>query len=279
MKRIAKVAAVVAAFPFFYVYARATRHIPLSFLRFRNGSIQTPVVHFKHKETGRELLFVGTMHVGEKEYYGEVLRIINERPSYKVLYETVRPMSEEDKDSLNEKERNVLRLIGSFKKFQKELCRCLSIVDQSSMIPTKDSWVNSDISMRELIYLLAKHDVKLGVDESKIDWFFENGNQARWVLAGALRNIVPLGIIVGLASLIIPSFRIENEIILNFRNDIAIEHIRRIANDDIVLTWGAAHLPGIANGLKTLGYREVKKEWLSAYKDRKYFLRACEQKT
>jgi hypothetical protein len=66
------------------------------------------------------------------------------------------------------------------------------------------------------------------------------------------------------------------EFILESRNEVAMRGIESyLPEGDVASIWGAAHLRGIGKSLKRAGFREVRREWFTAYHDRPYSLLEC----
>ena len=67
-------------------------------LRVRRGVLQTPVIRYWHRATGRSVTLVGTVHIGDAMYYKRLHATVTklEAAGAVVCYEWVRPAAEED---------------------------------------------------------------------------------------------------------------------------------------------------------------------------------------
>ena len=67
-------------------------------LRVRRGVLQTPVIRYRHRRTGRTVTLVGTAHVGEASYYDRLHAMVTrlEAAGAVVCYEWIGPAAEEE---------------------------------------------------------------------------------------------------------------------------------------------------------------------------------------
>ena len=133
--------------------------------------------------------------------------------------------------------------------------------------------------MYSLIRLFTQHDIRLLKKEKDFDELFgDEFTQLfnRWFVNKLFSRFVPVAVIIGVLSFFSRDKRLAKKFILEVRNEEAVRGINvHLAEGDVATIWGAAHLHGIEKQLKRDGFREVNREWFTAYHVRDYGLVEC----
>lgn len=243
-------------------------------IRNRQKNVETSIARYRHCITGREVVLVSTIHIGELEYFATIQNIIDSLPRHRVLYERVRRITPEENFSLTGGQRRTLRYHKEMFQGIDEIAKVMSLQHQrEGLAYDRPGWVNTDISMFELIQLLPtkKTVVLRSLAEFLIDE--ENKQLLVWSLNKALGHFVLLHSIASLAALFSSEVRREKKAILDTRNDIAVSGIMRyVKYGDVITIWGAGHTKGIDKQLRCHGFKEVERQWLTAYRYRQIAL-------
>lgn len=269
MNKVGKLAILAAAALPAYLYAKALKKVPLSFVRFRNGGLQTPILRFEHPITKRRITLVGVIHIADAPYFKAIQEAIDESRDDVVLYESVKPLEEWERSTLTKREQEALAELEQFKRIVNVIADICGLTFQKDAMSYRDSWINADISTKGLVEAFAKYDVRLLPKESSAQKLMEGGDLTKLIFHTALAHLVPIIVAVAALTPFTKNKKKEKNIVLDKRNKIALHHIASHTERDITTIWGAAHLPGITRGIKRLGYAQTSKEWLTAYEARK----------
>jgi hypothetical protein len=237
------------------------------FARVRFRRFQTAEYVFRHRETGKKVTLIGTLHTAKPEYYQCLLADIAacQEGGAEVQYELVRDAGEEAWATATDEERRALEALDSTKFITEALQESMGLVYQTEGMPPADSWINVDMTDLALIRALGP------------DYFMETGATLKSFFgdadAAAMKDIGPLLLrfvaMPGATALAASADRREgrpdsSEIILRHRNGLALTKALAPGTGDVVLIWGAAHLDGLAGALKAEGFRRVSTKWNSA---------------
>ena len=239
-------------------------------LRVRRGVLQTPVIRYRHRRTGRAVTLVGTVHVGEASYYKRLHSIVTrlEAAGAVVCYESIDPAAEEEWAAASAGERAARgdsQAIGeaTFRR----VSRSLGWVEQRAVFRGAPSWRNVDMIDLELVRHAGPETLG-GLREAFGNVWGSSLPQDRAdAFAGAMA-----GVVFRLASLdwfdLLRHFatwdddsRQFNHVGVEERNAQALASLP--SGGDVVLLWGAGHLPGLAAGLKQAGYRREGAIWVN----------------
>ena len=239
-------------------------------LRVRRGVLQTPVIRYRHRRTGRTVTLVGTAHVGEASYYDRLHATVTrlEAAGAVVCYEWIGPAAEEEWAVASAGERaarDVSRAMGeaTFRR----VCRSLGWVEQGAVFRRAPSWRNVDMTDLELVRL-ARPETLRGLREAFGDVWGSSLTQDRAdAFAGAAAGVVFRLVSLDWFDLLRhittwdDASRQFNHVEVEERNAHALASLP--AGADVVLLWGAGHLPGLAAGLKQAGHRRQGTTWMN----------------
>lgn len=202
---------------------------------------------------GKSVSLLGINHISTKKFYEKINQKIDQYESKKYIigYEgtgendnpnSFSPEDEPYFDSFN-------RLGEAVQKF---LHSSVGTEFQHNYIKPKKTWINTDVSMKELLEFTKANQLWLPTGEKTVQkeeeiliqcLFTNNGireaKNASW-----------------------PNFM---DALLDFRNKHIVQEILRINKIDgksIAMVWGAVHIPGVSELLKKHGYTEKQKYWI-----------------
>lgn len=266
----------LAIYPFWLLFAKVVNLIGVKGLRSVNGKLQTPVVFYEHPVTKRAIAFVATIHIAEPAYYAALQKLIDSLRGYKILFEGTGTLSPQEEQALTEKERSVAGQFDFLFSLTRKLGEVMSLQHQKEGLAYTYSWVNTDMRLYDLIRSFAEQDITLVKKKKDFgDLFTSEVGRAttRWFVNKLFNRFVPVTVIVAIIAFFSRNKRMAKRLILDARNEIAFQGINEhIESDDIVTIWGAAHLRGVEKYLKRAGFREVRREWFTAYTVRDYSL-------
>jgi hypothetical protein len=240
-------------------------------LRVRRRIVQTPVIRYRNRKTGRTVTIVATQHVGTSEYFRQLGQIIAELElaGAAVCFEGMWQATQQDWAEASGEERAVrgLPLPGEGFRVQ-SLCRHLGWIEQSAGLRPSASWRNVDSSDLAVIRHAQPGNIQ-GMHEEFNDTFAGLSPDQFGVVMGAF-----LGLQLRLLSwdrwelmrrwatrkVASDAYRNVAQVVIADRNR---EALARLPSDrDAVLLWGIGHLPGLTAGLKQAGYRRRRARWV-----------------
>jgi hypothetical protein len=245
----------------------------LRMLRVRRGVLQTPVIRYRQRSTGRTVTLVGTAHIGEASYYKTLHAMVTqmEAAGAVVLYEAVRPAAESDWAAASASERaarGAPQAMGQDS--SRRVCRSLRWVEQRAVFACAPSWRNADMTDLELVRQ-ARPEALVGLGEDLADVFRTSlGESESDAFAGAAAGIsfrlLSLDWFDRLRRVATwdAASRHFDDVKVAERNARALARLP--PGEDAVLLWGAGHLPGLAAGLKETGHRRQATSWVNVGK-------------
>jgi len=276
---ILKLGFFILLFGFGLCLAKIANKARLPGIRIRKKSLQTGILFYHHPVCKREVILVGTTHIGETPYFAQLKQIIDQftKQGYKILFEGVGKPTEEETSKFTPPEQEIWRMLESMLKILHVLASMLKLEYQGKDW-SKIGWINTDIPIYELVTKLADYPSKnlvRSVSDTKLWKEIEEGKHQAlltWLLNIILSNIVGISIVVRYI------FRFKSSlpehIIVDERNVIALQSIESYGIDsNVVSIWGAEHLRGLARGLTQRGYQHRKTLWLEAYTARSFGIR------
>lgn len=242
--------------------------------RLRRGVLQIPVYFYKHKNTSKRVVLVGTIHIGKPSYYKKIQDLIDSmvEEGYLVLYESIGKMSNEEISRLPEKQKYFAKWIKNIDFGINELLNFFGdeTIHQRQGLRYPPSWIRTDLDLSHICSLFA--ETKTEFDENPKDDFLKIKDESGCTddfLKIAFRTIIK--IIPGLSIVFKIIHRDKNKIardkiFIKERDEIAfkaiIEHNKQ---SNILSIWGAYHLPGIHKHLLTAGYNRTNIKWFDAF--------------
>lgn len=266
----------LVTYPFWLLFVKVVNFIGVKNIRSIDGKLQIPVVFYEHPVTKRVVVFVAAIHIAEPTYYVAIQELIDSLKGYHVLFEGTGKLSPQEEQSLTPKEKEIASQFDFIFDLTKMFGELMSLQYQKNGLTYPVSWINTDMRLYDLIRAFVQRDlylVKRGWEvEDPFTEEFEQ-NIARWLIDKIFNRLVPVATILAVGTLFSRNMRGEKRLILDARNEIAFQGIDQYLKDgNIVTIWGAAHLPGIEKCLKKSGFREVRREWFTAYTVRNYSL-------
>jgi hypothetical protein len=239
-------------------------------LRVRHRTLQTPVARYRHRGSGRVVTLVGTMHIGEKTYYERLHALVSglEAAGASVHYEWIRPAAEEEWAAASDSER-ALRP-GMWKDQDRAAlaaCRYLGWIPQPFPLGNAASWHNSDLTDLELIRRagpgIVRERQRAAEEADFTDDELEMMLGAGMTVYTRLLALDRFGLLQRLAKRVaLGDQRLDIDgVAIGERNRTALAALP--PGGDVVLLWGAGHLPGLATGLRNAGYRRQSIEWVT----------------
>ena len=224
-------------------------------IRRKNNQIQSPIVKLYNKELDKYIVLIGTCHVGKPEYFKTLTEKINnfEENNYKILYEKVMGESENIKIEDDQFE-NLNNTIAN-------LCQLMNLQFQAEGLQYKDSWINTDLTTAQLEKLLKDNSISVFSSKS-MDLSKYNQNVLKWIV----RKCFGLMAFAEKFDRIKSIFSKKYKVLINYRNEIAVEGIKKyIENNNVVSIWGAGHIDGIIKLLEKEGFVIKDKEWITYF--------------
>lgn len=233
------------------------------------GDLLTPHIEMRHKDTGREVTLLGMVHYADGEFYDKVNALCDE--SDVVVIEGVR-----GSPSLGP----FLFVSTYVFAIQRRLGYLGDFVAQSEGFRRTAKWKNGDVDLAEwqndmpwytplaqtvvgplMVVVLEPLTILGWVYDTLGEATFTSRNaelrvRAYWarILTNDEDEDDDGGLIPG---------------IIGQRNEHLLAELDRIFQDEkirhAVLPWGAAHLPGLVEGLKKRGYEVTKTEWMRCW--------------
>ncbi|GAA1563556.1 hypothetical protein GCM10009827_101460 [Dactylosporangium maewongense] len=244
------------------------------FLRFRRRTLQTPVHHFVHPDTGRRIAVIGTMHMGEPGYFAGLRTVIDELEADGAVVQceasSLLLPDEQTEQTLTDDERTVLAMRE--RKVELELRRVTELgwVRQLDAFGYPDRWQKVDLSALEIMRRIGT-EVMLRGEVRGIKMFDRPDNDPRSI--EQFRLLLHL-MFTGLRFTVWSSARRAarsgtpasgvDAVLIDQRDALALEALWG-TEQDTVLIWGCAHLPGIEAGITSAGFvRDGATQWHTA---------------
>lgn len=211
------------------------------------------------------------IHVGVHEYYEAILTRLYalENHKYLVLYEMIAGNIIPEK--LTPQEKEIYEQIMHMGIERKEITDLLQLQNQKDGIPLKSSWINTDITLYDLIKEFAAKNVSFGDKNKPFNLKSDEKEIGRAFLNMVFVNLPFMFFIIKIIKPFLnkktrEELAIREEIILGKRNAVAYTMTRNHLSKDIAMTWGAAHLPGLVEMLQLEGYHVHSYEWVTSIK-------------
>jgi hypothetical protein len=258
----------------------------------RQGRVfKTPVTTYAHPDTGRRVTVVSVMHVGLPSYFAGLREIIKEKEAAgavvhcegtgldRLTPELVKqPLVSTTLDAkvrellaripdLTHDEREVLLAMVDVALLMRRRVRELGWVEQMDKeggLPTEPHWENIDITVIDVIRRLGPDTLLYRMRQSMkmLDWPVGNNvkpNAFRLKLALVFRAYAS------------NKKRIQNKLCTGPYDAVLLERREKVALDglhatttDVVLLWGAMHLPAFEADLLSRGYVQEGQTWHTA---------------
>lgn len=259
--------------------------------------IRTAVVTYVRPEDEKRVTLVGVMHVADREYFAELRERIDaeEADGTIVLYERTRDSETALPDSDRSPAALLERRLDQMKDGYRNIAKLADRAYQMDDLEPKESWINTDMTRREVARFLARSWVirlvvrlqdliggKVREAMTMKDRMLGRTEQAQeepdgphfpvmFITDMQMRNMP-------LSFLLYAPFRFMSwrphvaKVILIQRNMVGyhgiVDELRY--SDDVLSIWGAAHLPGIGKLLEQTGFVRTTIEWHTCSRFRRY---------
>jgi hypothetical protein len=242
-------------------------------IRRRKGKLEVAIVTLYNDKTGRTVKLFGMIHIADNCLFEEVSKRIQalENSGNVILFEGV--WGKINKDELTDHEATIADEMKTIFELYPILSDALGIALQNDRLERKDSWINGDISQQEFVRLFAKNNKSLFLpldSFSETKDFLENKSASKLIgifIGFFLSRLPELSAYERLARIVSKNKRGKMEIILNYRNEVAVGMFKKYCHiHDVAGIWGSAHLSGISDLLRKEGYEEIDREWIPCYK-------------
>jgi hypothetical protein len=238
---------------------KATRH--------RDGNLELPTVTLLSPR-GARVDFIGMIHLAPQRAWEEVIDLIKARTDdgALVLREGVGRLSDEELDSLSAPQRRATESLTRVASISKHVASSIGLVHQGDVdLFAADAEVKSgDVSVLEMArahplgvwpwlpVLLTRLEAALETEA-----FRESLKKAVLERSGFKAPKVPARFALWLTT------GLQGSVILESRDDALVANVLEHSSRDLVLPWGAAHLPGVVGQLLAYGYHFEALTWRS----------------
>lgn len=259
------------------IFAFITNLVGHKGIRNNKGKIQCPVVYYEHPDTKRQFTFIAVMHIAEPEYFASLQKLIDSFTDHKVLFEGTGRLSPQEEESLTPKERVVQDqfhdMLGSMKKF----ASLMSLQFQKDGLAYPSHWINNDVTLMQLIKSFVERDITPMNKSRRLDSIDEDVQiLIKWVVNAFFNRSVPIAMLLKFIFYFSRSKRLFRNLIVDWRNDVAVKSIRKhLIEGNVATIWGAEHLKGIEQQIIQDGFRKCRSEWYTTYRVRNYSLLTC----
>jgi hypothetical protein len=238
-------------------------------IRVRRGALELATWHYEHPHTRRRVVLIGMMHVANPTFYERVRETIDKLGRPYVLLEGVGRPTDPEVEGLNEPETRIHTVLSTLLKHTDVIADMLGEASQRESFRLAGlRWRRGDMQYVDVVRLLAANPV---LGESRVIERLsehlkehgikeDDGTQLRWLR----RHPRVLQMLHGWVDRF-EIMRAFSSVILDERNHYALVRADALAQvGDVVLPWGAGHLPGLHGLLVREGYDRVREDWLVA---------------
>jgi hypothetical protein len=215
----------------------------------------TPVYYLERPGSGQQAVVVGTVHIGEREYYRRLDRLIQSFPGM-IFYEDTqgRLFDYSRVDRYTSAVRETLLALKAIGEMQGELARSLRLQHQLDGIRYQPDWIRADIDFEEIVAALSRRRSVLHVMGRLPPQLMRLPNHflARALVKYALQHASQMAGLVDVYTSRDRGFAY----IVNDRNERALEIFdREIGERHGLFIYGYGHAKGLLEGLDRRGYR------------------------
>lgn len=230
--------------------------------------LQTAGLHLRHPGTGRRIILLSMIHIGLPSYYTRLSEMVQTHKGT-VLYEGVGLLGPEEVAELTPDEAKVYASLSQLHEAYRKIAGAVNLVAQPDAMPKPEpDWVRADLPVRELLRRWAAGRLPLiPLMEGAGDAFstpFARG-VIRMVLLGEPLVLATLKTVKG----VVPGIGRTAALLIDERNEAALAAFDGLeTTDDVIMTYGAAHISGLLAGFRARGYRLRARDWFTAHEER-----------
>ena len=250
-------------------------------IRTTSEGLQTAVVVYSKPDQDQEVVLVGMIHVAEERFFRTVLTMLDAVESLggAVVYEGVGRPTPEQMAGLTQEEAAVFRMFEQMFNAQRAMAKSAGLVYQKDALPLKDSWINADVPLLETVRQMLKRNLvkymfgMLHGTEVRLLVKDDLDPMAEFVADVLFRNVHLMSLLY-LPVFLLPKVRNMKRLILDERNVAGFQGIMEAlkCHDQVISTWGAAHLSGIGKMLEQEGFAVTGTTWNTVYRYRNFGL-------
>lgn len=230
-------------------------------LRVLGSRVQTATWVYRRPDTGRTVTLVGTMHIGNARYFGQLSELLDRLAGSgtEIHVEGIAHRSEEGLTAL---ERRRLAEAGAWADRETTGAAVAALQAESqSGLRLPDGSRNIDLSHLELLRRIGWNEYRRLFRPPPAGAPQLSGAAARAAIRFQLRHNRGLEILRGLS----PRQRRLNRVVISERNAVAFAGAADALKErDVALVWGCDHLPGLARLFVGAGYRLTEQRWFDA---------------
>ena len=223
------------------------------FHRISGSAVQTAAVTLRNK-SGRLVHIIGMSHIANPRYWKEINHVIHKYDSHgwQIHFERVKPITDQQLRSLAPAEREMLDGIHSVLNGNYGFGKSSKLVFQGDVLKLPPTAVNTDTDMATLVQSLAQ-----GQDVHVMQ-------QVMALVSKLPRTLRKMAALIAFMPGVEPGESSLTKVLKDDRNHIALSEIDN-TSDNVLMLWGAAHLPGICQGLATRGFSETDRQWHTVF--------------
>jgi hypothetical protein len=230
--------------------------------------LQTAVIDLRHPRTGHRVRLLSMIHIGRADYYGFLGQLI-EGHTGPVLYEGVGDLAPEEVAALPEDERRVYASLAVLNAAYRRLAAALHMVAQPDAMPRPGpNWLRADLPVRELLRRWVRGRLPLIPMIDAAGQALDSALMRRATRLLLLQEpyiLAAFQVLRGWA----PALGRLTALLVDERNAAALATFDTVPADrDVLMTFGAGHVPGLLAGFAARGYREEARSWYTAHEER-----------
>ena len=230
--------------------------------------LQTATIYLRHPDTGRRITLIATIHIGRPDYYARLSELIEEHEGT-VLFEGVGELSPAEVAALPEEERRVYESLAALNDAYRRLAASLHLVAQPDSMPRpRPGWVRADLPVQELLRRWVRRRLPLVPAMEAAGQALTSAFMRRATRLLLLQEPLILGAFQYLRGWA-PGLGGLTTLLIDERNAAALDAFDALPRDrDVLLTYGAGHVPGLLASFTARGYRETARDWFTAHEVR-----------
>jgi hypothetical protein len=231
-------------------------------IRITGNRLSTAVRTFVHPRTARIVTLVGTMHIGEAGYFEELSSLLDGLAAGGAEVHVEGIHDREDR-SMRSWERNYLAAAYSWAHPETSgAAAFLGVDSQGDRLRLPADARNVDLSHVELLRRVGRNNYRHLFGPPLADPSASGGGPVmRAVMRFELRHRGTLNRL----RLLRGRNRKVQQVVIRDRNRVAFAAaVESLVRRDVVLVWGADHLPGLARLFALQGYHLRREQWLDA---------------
>ncbi|GAA2617176.1 hypothetical protein [Paractinoplanes durhamensis] len=224
------------------------------FVRVRRRRLQTAVRRYLHPGTGRTITVIGTYHLAKPAYWQDLREVIDKLEANGAVVHCEGSTKSHPDDDVTDEERQIVDQLVRAGTLERRRIKALGWTGQVEGLGYPDSWRVVDLSTAEIVRRLgpalgrhaAAHKMR-GMDWPDIDR--AGFNKLRLKITFLFRFMAADNLVIKASNGSGPS----DDVIVKARDQHALAEAAG-ADQDLVMIWGLAHLPGLDAGLIALGF-------------------------